>query len=83
MWHLLKNIAIVFQPIKVSNENSNFFCFLLENAIFFSAMFDTTYNGATTENRTRIDELFKKHNWTVTNYTNIDWEHLELEECKL
>ena len=81
MLHLLKNIVIVFLPIKVSYENSIFFFCL--KMLFFSAMFNATYDGTTVENRTRIDDLFKKHNWTVTNFTNIDWEHLELEECKL
>ena len=81
MWHLLKNIAIVFLLTKVCEENTSFFIFC-KNA-FFLAMFNTTYYGTTAENQSRIDELFKKHNWTVTNFTNIDWEHLELEECKL
>ena len=82
MWHLLKNIAIVFLPTKVCEENT-FIIFFFVKMEFFSAMFNTTYYGTTAENQTRIDELFKKHNWTVTNFTNIDWEHLELEECKL
>ena len=32
-------------------------------------------------NDTKMEDLLEKHNWT--NYENINWEHLELEECSV